>query len=164
MAAPVPAGPPLSPYPQMGVNGFGGPPPPKEGWGRAERVEPVAETPFAVVHLEVPSVVSGLAIGSLITGIVALLVSFAVVCFGLLGAESGWGALVAGAFALLSVIAGAGSLVQGFGALRQIRRPAEASSIRFSGRGLAIAGLSCGGGGAAVALLALLIVVILGLS
>jgi len=57
-----------------------------------------------------------------------------------------------------------GATVQGVAALRQVRRPAEASSIRFSGRGLAIAGLSCGGGGAAVALLSLLIVVVLGLS
>ncbi|MDR7322910.1 MULTISPECIES: hypothetical protein [Catenuloplanes] len=149
-------------YPPMGPPGV--PPPPREGWGNAERVEPVPETPFAVVHLEVPAVVSGLAIGSLITGSAALLVSFAVACFGLLGAQDGWGGLVAGAFALLAVIAGVGAVVQGTGALRQVRRPAEASSIRFSGRGLAITGLSLGGGGATVALLSLLIVVVLSLS
>ncbi|MDP9799128.1 hypothetical protein J2S43_007640 [Catenuloplanes nepalensis] len=160
--APAMAGARPAAYPPMGLNGF--PPPPREGWGNAERVEPVPETPFAVVHLEVPAVVSGLAIGSLVTGGVALLVSFAVACFGLLGAQSGWGGLVAGAFALLAVIAGVGAVVQGTGALRQVRRPAESSSIRFSGRGLAITGLSLGGGGAAVALLSLLIVVVLSLS
>jgi hypothetical protein len=99
------------------------------------------------VHLDVPPVTSGLAVGSLVTGIASVLVSFVVWCFGLTGAQAGWGAWVAGAFALISVLAGVAAVALGLLGLRQIRRGAPPPAIRFTGRGLAIAGIVCGGVG-----------------
>src|SRR5918912_706536 len=95
------------------------PPPPPSGRWQPERVEPVPGTEFA-------------------------LVSLLVLCFGLAGAQAGWGALVAGAFTLLSVIGGAGAIVVGLAARRQIRGSGSSGQVRFTGRGIAVAGISCG--------------------
>jgi hypothetical protein len=137
-------------------------PPPSAGdrWKPA-RVEPVPGTEFALVQLQVPPISSGLATGSLIAGIASILVSFLVFCFGVPGASAGWGGWVGGAFALLAVLAGGGAVAQGLVATRQIRHSAEPGRIRFSGRGRAVAGISCGGAGAGIALLALVLTLVL---
>src|SRR4051812_28559434 len=140
------------------------PPPPPSGRWRPERVEPVPGTEFALVQLRVEPLTSGLAIGSLLAGIAAVLVSLLVVCFGLVGADAGWGALVAGAFTLLSVIGGVGAIVVGLAARRQIRRSGDSGQVRFTGRGIAVAGISCGAAGAGIALAALALSVVLQLS
>ncbi|WP_167604503.1 hypothetical protein [Micromonospora auratinigra] len=107
-----------------------------------------------MVHLDVPPVTSGLAIGSLVTGIASILVSLLVFCFGIAGPDYG-GAWAAGAFAVLGGIAGTAAIVAGLLSRRQIRRPAPPPAVRFAGRGLAVAGLSCGGVGLLLSLLGL---------
>ncbi|MER7890291.1 hypothetical protein ABTX15_10740 [Micromonospora sp. NPDC094482] len=117
-------------------------------------MEPVPGTPYGVVHLDVPPVTSGLAVGALVVGIVSILVSVLVICFGVTG--SSWtGVWAAGAFTLLGSLTGAGAIVAGLLAMRQIRRPAPPPAVRFSGRGLAVAGVSCGGAGLLLSLLGL---------
>src|SRR5215471_14131020 len=86
------------------------------------RVEPVPGTPFGLAILGTRPIVTGLASGSLATGIGSFLVSFVVALFALAGASGGWGPLASGAFAILAGALGVGSLVLGFLALRQIRR------------------------------------------
>jgi len=140
------------------------PPPPPSGRWRPERVEPVPGTEFALLQLRVEPLTSGLAIGSLLAGIAAILVSLLVLCFGLVGADAGWGALVAGAFTLLSVIGGVGAMVVGLAARRQIRGSGDSGQVRFTGRGIAVAGISCGAAGAGIALAALALSVVLQLS
>ncbi|MDM4720838.1 hypothetical protein QTQ03_15010 [Micromonospora sp. WMMA1363] len=111
-------------------------------------------TPFGVVHLDVPAVASGLAVGSLVAGIASILVSLLVICFGVAGAD--WdGVWAAGAFTVLGVLAGAGAVGAGLLGLRQIRRPAAPPAVRFTGRGLAFAGIGCGGVGLLLSLLGL---------
>ncbi len=136
------------------------PPAAGEPW-TPERVDAVAGTEFGLVQLRVAPITSGLAIGSLIAGIAAVLVATLVLCFGVAGAGEGWGVLVGGAFALFGVVVGGGSVGLGLAARRQIRRSGQEGRLRFTGRGLAMAGISCGGIGAGIALLALLLSVIL---
>lgn len=112
-------------------------------------------TPFAVVQLDVPPVVSGTAIGSLIVGIGSILVALLIACFGLVGARDGWGAWAGGAFAVLSGLAGIAAVLLGTVGRRQINRPAPPPAVRFTGRGLAVAGLSCGAAGLGLTVLAL---------
>ncbi len=119
------------------------PPPPREAPRPPKRVDAVPGTPFGVVHLDVPPVTSGLAIGSLITGVASILVSLLVLCFGIAGPDYG-GAWAAGAFTVLGALAGVGAIVAWLLARRQIRRPAPPPAVRFTGGGLAVAGLSCG--------------------
>ncbi|WP_213453137.1 hypothetical protein [Rhizomonospora bruguierae] len=113
-------------------------------------------TPFGLAYLAVPRAVSGMAVGSLVSGIGSVLVSGVVGCLGLAGAQGGWGAAVAGAFTVLACALGAAAGVLGLAGLRQARRDPA-----VSGRGLAIAGLSCGGTGIALALLLLFAAVLL---
>jgi hypothetical protein len=127
------------------------PPPPREAWLAPRRVEAIPGTNFAVVHLNVPPATSGLAVGSLVAGIGSVLVSFVVGCFGVVGASAGWGAWVAGAFAMIAVLAGGAAVVLAVLGMRQIRR--AITGIRLSGRGVAIAGLVCGGVGLGLTLL-----------
>lgn len=136
-------------------------PPPREAWQRPGRVEAVAGTPFGVVHLEVAPITSGLAVGSLIAGIASVLVSMIVACFGLLGAQAGWGGWAAGAFAVLGGLTGLAGLGLGELGRRQVRRVAAPPAVRFTGRGLAFAGLICGGVGLALTVLAFLVAVLL---
>lgn len=140
------------------------PPPPPESWRRPRRVEAIPGTPFGVVHLDVPPVMSGLAVGSLVAGIGSILVALAVGCLGLTGAQAGWGAWAAGAFAILGGLFGAAAVVFGLLGQRQIRRVAPPAAIRFTGRGLAIAGLSCGGAGLLLTVLAFLVGLLLQLA
>ncbi|MFC0526493.1 hypothetical protein [Phytohabitans kaempferiae] len=127
------------------------PPPPREAWLAPRRVEAVPGTNFAVVHLDVPPTTSGLAVGSLVAGIGSVTVSLLVACFGLAGASNGWGAWVAGAFAMIAGLTGAAGVVLGVLGMRQIRR--AVSGIRLTGRGVAIAGLVCGAAGLGLTLL-----------
>ncbi|PWR10056.1 hypothetical protein DKT68_10330 [Micromonospora acroterricola] len=117
-------------------------------------MEPVAGTPFAVVHLDVPPVTSGLAVGALVAGIASILVSLLVICFGVAGANYD-GVWASGAFTVLGVLAGVAAVVAGLLGHRQIRRPAQPPGVRFTGRGLAVAGVSCGATGALLSLLGL---------
>lgn len=97
-------------------------------------------TPFAYAYVKVPPVTSGLAIGALIAGIASIVVALGMVCLGLSGAPDGWGALVAGAFAILSVLLGLAGLAFGRSAGRMIKR----SAGTVSGAGMANAGMICG--------------------
>nr|WP_239138338.1 hypothetical protein [Actinoplanes regularis] len=136
-----------------------GPPLPQQsvsGW-ETERVDVLGGTGFGLVQLRVVPITSGLAIGALIAGIASILVSILVICFGAGGA----GPWVAGAFTLLSALAGGGAAVAAVLALRQIRRSGEPGRVRFTGRGLAISGIVCGGAGAAISFLALFLGVLL---
>jgi len=143
-----------------------GPPPPvllpkpTEAWTPA-RIEPVAGTEFALVELKVAPITSGLAIGSLVAGIAAILVSTLVLCFGLYGLSDGWGAVVAGAFTVLAVLVGGGAVGVGLTARRQIRRSGQDGRVRFVGLRLATAGISCGAAGLGIATLTLLLVLVL---
>lgn len=140
------------------------PPPPPSGRWQPERVDAVPGTEFGLVQFKVEPITSGLAIGSLMAGIASILVSLLVLCFGLVGAQAGWGALVAGAFALLSVLGGAGASTLGLLARRQIRGSGRVGQVRFTGRGLAISGISCGAAGAGIALACLALALVLQLS
>ncbi|HEX8628532.1 MAG TPA: hypothetical protein VF755_10225 [Catenuloplanes sp.] len=130
-------------------------PAPREAAWRTERIEAVPGTPFGVAHLALRPVVSGPAIGALIAGIASILVSLLVLCFGLSGSQEDWGGWVAGAFAVLAGLAGLAGVVIGLGAVRQIRRSNHSPTIRFTGRGLAISGVSCGGVGLGITLVSL---------
>ncbi|MEU4775296.1 hypothetical protein [Micromonospora sp. NPDC023644] len=141
------------------------PPPPREAARPPKRVDPVAGTPFGVVHLDVPPVTSGLAVGSLVAGIASTLVALLVICVGAVGGVDGGvdGAWAAGAFTVLGVLAGAGAVVAGLLGMRQIRRPAAPPAVRFTGRGLAVAGVGCGGAGLLLSLLGLGLALLLAL-
>jgi hypothetical protein len=143
--------------------GYGRPAPvatlPRDTWRAPTRIEPVPGTPFALGYLSVPPAMSGMAVGSLVAGIASVLISFLVACFGLVGAGPGWGAWVAGAFAVLAVVIGAAGIGLGLAGMHQIRKAGPAAGIR--GRGLAIAGLVCGAAGVAVTGLAFVTVLLL---
>lgn len=123
-------------------------------------------TPFGVVHVDVPAVTSGLAVGSLVTGIASILVSLLVACVGVVGADAdgAWGAWAAGAFTTLGALTGAGAVGVGLFGLQQIRQPLPPPAVRFSGRGLAWAGVSCGGAGLLLNVGGLGLALLLGLS
>lgn len=135
------------------------PPPPPEGRWKPAGMEPVPGTEFGLVHLEIAALPSGAATGSLIAGIGSVLVSLLVLCFGLAGAEDSWGGWVAGAFTLLAVLFGLGAVGAGLAARRQIARSGP-GRVRFSGRNLAVVGISCGAFGAGIALLALVLALV----
>ncbi|MEV4658188.1 hypothetical protein [Micromonospora sp. NPDC049301] len=139
------------------------PPPTDDERRPPKRVEAVPGTPFGVVYLDVPPVTSGLAIGALVAGIASILVSLLVICFGVVGANNG-GVWASGAFTVLGVLAGAAATVAGLLGQRQIRRPAGPPAVRFTGRGLAIAGISCGAAGALLSLLGLGLALVISLA
>ena len=162
-APPYPAAVP-PPYGAVPPYGPAAPPRSPSAQWTPERVDAVPGTDFALVQLRVEPVTSGLSIGSLLAGIVSILVSLLVLCFGLVGAEAGWGALVAGAFTLLSVVGGGGAVAVGLVARRQIRGTGQPGQMRFTGGGVAVAGIFCGATGAGLALLCLGLAVVLQLS
>lgn len=102
----------------------------------SERVDVVPGTEFGVALAQVPPTVSGTAIGSLVAGIAADLVAVVTTC---IGTGTPAGVAASGAFAILGTVAGAASIGLGLVAARQIR----ASAGRLTGRGMAIAGVSC---------------------
>jgi hypothetical protein len=144
---------------------YGPPPvaPPSVGW-ELERVDAVGGTAFGLAQLRVVPITSGLAIGSLVAGIGAILVSVLALCFSAVGAGDGWGVWVGGAFTLLSVLAGGGAVAAGMIAQRQIRRSGQPGRVRFTGRGVAIAGICCGAGGAGIGLVGLVLGLVLQMS
>ena len=137
------------------------PPPPPEGRWKPARVDPLPGTDFGLVRLEVAPAASGLATGSLVAGIASILVSGLVLCFGVAGSTDSWGGWVAGAFALLAALFGAGAIAAGLVARRQIARSGVPGRLRFTGRGTAVAGISCGAAGAGIALLSLALALML---
>jgi hypothetical protein len=120
------------------------------------RVDPIPGTQFGVAFPALPPMQSGPATGSLVAGIASILVALVVGCFGLGGAEEGWGPAVSGAFVVLGVFLGGGALAMGIFALRVIRR----SGGTIKGRGVAGAGISCGGTGIGLTLLLFLLAVL----
>jgi hypothetical protein len=125
---------------------------------RVVHVEQVPGTGFGLAYLAVTPTVSGLAVGGMIAGIGAILISILVYCFGLGGAQGGWGVLVSGAFAILAALIGAAAVGVSLVALRQIRRmPGE-----VRGRGLAVSGIACGGSGLGLTVLGFLLAVLAG--
>ncbi|WP_412541503.1 hypothetical protein R8Z50_02640 [Longispora sp. K20-0274] len=136
------------------------PPAPPRQPGPAITMAAVLPGPGGDFNLAYPAVrpiQSGVALGSLSAGIASLLVSIAVLCFGVTGADDGWGAQVGGAFALLGVVAGVAGLGLGTVALRQIRR----ARGELTGRGVAVGGLICAGVGLVSSVGALLLAVVL---
>jgi hypothetical protein len=105
-------------------------------------VDPVPGTPFGVAIVEVKPTTSGPASASLVVGIVSIMVSLIVACFAQVGADAGWGPPVAGAFAVLSALTSFAAIWLCWTGLRRIRRTVGWGAVR--GRGLAIAGLTCG--------------------
>ncbi|WP_410815077.1 phage holin family protein [Micromonospora sp. 067-2] len=126
-------------------------------------MEQVPGTPFGVVYLDVPPVTSGLAVGALVAGIASILVALLVICIGVAFAADA-GAWASGAFAVLGVLAGVAAIVSGLLGQRQMRRPAPPPGVRFSGRGLAVAGISCGAAGALLSLLGLGLALVISLT
>jgi hypothetical protein len=113
----------------------------------------IPATPFGVAVVGVAPTVSGPGAAALAAGVGSILVSLAVGCFGVWGADAGWGPRVAGAFAILAVLAGLAASILGRAGLRQIRR--SPATARVAGRGLALGGLVCGLAGVALAALSL---------
>lgn len=115
-------------------------------------MEPVPGTGFGLAIFGSPPTTSGPSVGSLGAGMAAIVVALLVACFGLSAAASedqtaSSLALVGGAFAVLAGFLGVAGVGLGLAGLRQHRRarPAEDGPVR--GRGLAIAGIACGGVG-----------------
>jgi hypothetical protein len=122
---------------------------PPVGGVPAAHVEPVAGTDFGLAYVVLPPLTSGQAVGALVAGIGSIVVAVVTICFGLIGAGDGWGALVSGAFGILATMLGAAAIAVGTFARRVIRR----SQGAIKGSGLAKAGLICGIVGAALAVL-----------
>jgi hypothetical protein len=135
------------PYPAVVARGPGLP--------RPIAIEVVPGTPFGVAVVEVRPTTSGPASASLVAGIASILVALIVGCFAVVGAEQGWGALVAGAFAALSATASVAAIWLCRIALTRVRRSVVWGPTR--GRGLAIAGLVCGLVGLTLSVLVILV-------
>src|SRR5262249_32910026 len=106
---PIPAGYPGHPQPAPPA-AYRYPAAPRQPAGVTALAVPVAAEAVpgrgsAVAIVGVSPTASGPAAGSLVTGVGSILVSLVVGCFGAVGAQSGWGPLVAGAFAVLSFFA-----------------------------------------------------------
>lgn len=133
------------------------PPPPREAARRPTRVEPVPGTSYGLAIFGAPPATSGPAVGALVAGIAALLVSFLVGCVGLADAASsdggadGWGALVGGAFAVLTGFLGAAAVGLGVVGVRRTGSRTQPADSPVRGRGMAIAGIACGGAGVVIA-------------
>ncbi|MGE5829998.1 MAG: hypothetical protein ACM30G_16800 [Micromonosporaceae bacterium] len=117
------------------------PPPPRVGLPRPVAIEAIPGTPFGVAIVGIAPTASGPSAASLVAGIASILVALVVGCFGVLGANDGWGPIVSGAFAVLAAVIGGASVTLGVVGLRQIRR---ARPVQLTGRGPAIIGIVCG--------------------
>jgi len=176
-AAP-PSGPPSAPVPPVGSGYAGWPPPvptvaPPAGYPylpapplpprlppgvprlRPVRIDPVPGTSFGVAIPALSPTLSGLAVGSTVAGVGAVLVGLVVLCVGISRTSSG--ALVGGAFAALAAVVGLGAGGAALAGLREIR----AAAGQVTGRGLAITGLTCGGTGFGLAAVGMLLAVLL---
>jgi hypothetical protein len=103
---------------------------------------PVPGTQFGVAVVEIKPTTSGPASASLVVGIASIVVASIVACFAVVGAGRGWGATVAGAFAVLAGLTAAAAIWLCATALTRIRRSAGWGATQ--GRGMAISGLVCG--------------------
>jgi hypothetical protein len=144
--------PPLAVQPSSYVT----PRPPATALPAPVRIEPVPGTNFGIAYLGVPPLVAGQAIASLVAGIGSILVAFVVGCSGVAGAKDGWGLLIGGAFAILAALLGLAAIGLGLVGLRRIQRSGSGGQAQTKGRGLAVAGISCGGVGVGLTVLALL--------
>jgi hypothetical protein len=115
-------------------------PPRAPGLPAPVAVEVIPATPFAVAIVGLPPTTSGPAIAALVAGVGSILIAMVVGCFGVLGAQAGWGPTVAGAFAVLAALVGLAAVVFGVIGRRQVRR----GDGGIVGRGIATAGVSCG--------------------
>lgn len=115
------------------------------GLPRPVALQAVPGSAYGVAIVGVAPTTSGPAVASLVTGVGSILISFVVVCFGAVGANGGWGPVVAGAFAALAGLVGVAALVLGQLGYRQVRRSVEWGASK--GRGLALTGMVCGGVG-----------------
>jgi hypothetical protein len=145
------------------------PPPPRESIRRPIRVEPVPDTPYGLAIYGTPPTVSGLAIGSLVAGIAAILVSLVVSCFALVetGAaepNAGTAALVGGAFAVLAACLGIAGIGLGWAGMRQTKQARLGRTGTVTGRGMAVGGLVCGSVGLAIAACSLGLAVVIAVS
>jgi hypothetical protein len=136
--------------------------PPREAMRRPVRIEPVPGTPYGLAIYDSPPAIAGQAIGALLAGIAAILVSFVVSCAGLAAAAAasedqpaGWGPLVGGAFTVLAGFLGLAAIGLGLVGIRRTRPGLRPAGQRIAGRGLAIAGLSCGAVGLTIAVCSL---------
>lgn len=133
--------------------------PPRDAARRPTRVEPVPGTGYSLVIFGPPPATSGPAVGALVAGVASILVSLVVACFGLVDAtgstERGLGALIGGAFAVLTGFLGAAGIGLGLASLRQSRPYRQPAGGGVRGRGMAIAGIACGGVGITIAACAL---------
>jgi hypothetical protein len=144
------------------------PTPPPEAWQRPVRVEPVPGTPYGLAILGAPSSTSGPAVGALVAGVAAALVSVLVGCFGVAGAGAGWGLWVSGAFAILAAVLGAAGVGLGAVAVRRIRRTGEPGrpvgvATPPRGRGMAVTGAVAGAAALVVTVGVLVVVIVTGL-
>jgi hypothetical protein len=130
---------------------------PDEGLERPVAVVPVAGTPYGLAVVGLPASSSGPASASLPLGLGSILVSFVVLCFGTVGAQNGWGPIVAGAFALPAVFGGVAATVLGRVGRRQA---ASAAAGRVTGHGVATAGIVCGLTGSVFAVLFFLLALV----
>ncbi len=153
---PYPPGP-YPPGPGGYPPGFPAPPPPPPPPPAPSRIEPVPGTDFALAYFTVPPTVSGQAVGSLVAGIAAVLVSFVVGCFGVAGARPGWGPLVGGAFAVLAAVAGIAAIGLGWFSRRQV----ASAGGRLVGRGMATAGMICGAVGLGLTAVAMVLALLI---
>lgn len=136
---------PLAPAPPTHGSGYGTAYPvlpPRMGLPRPVAVEAVPGTPFGLAIVEVKPTTSGPASASLVAGIASILVSLVVICFAAVGADGGWGALVAGAFAVLAALLAGAAIWLCWTGLRRMRRSVGWGAT--GGRGMALAGLICG--------------------
>jgi hypothetical protein len=122
-------------------------------------LQAVPASPFGVAIVGVAPTTSGPAVASLVTGVGSILVSSVVICFGALGANSGWGPVVAGAFAVLAGLVGLAALVLGQLGLRQVRRAVDWGASK--GKGLAISGMICGAMGLLITVLGVVLAITL---
>jgi hypothetical protein len=104
---------------------------------------------FQLALPQLGTIVAGPAVGSLVAGIAAIVVSFGLMCAGATG-----NAIVIVAVTVLGVffVAAAGLLAAV--SLRQIKR----SAGEYRGRGMAIAGIACGGAAAVILFFVVLVV------
>jgi hypothetical protein len=115
----------------------------------------VPGTPFGIAIPALSPTSSGLAVGSMVAGIGAILISLIVVCAGIVGSSSG--PLIGGAFAVLTAAIGLGAIGAGLAAIRQVR----GSGGQITGRGMAVAGLACGASAVGLAVLGMLLALLL---
>jgi hypothetical protein len=113
------------------------------GLPRPVAVQSVDGAPgYGVAIVGVAPTTSGPAVASLVVGVGSILVSLVVFCFGGVGADGGWGPVVAGAFAVLAGLVGVAAIVLGRVGYRQIKRAVDWGATK--GRGMAVTGIVLG--------------------